>query len=558
MTEDCATRMFVPHGCNDDKAVIESFKDALKQRVGAERYQMWFTPGVCYGVKRSESSTASQEPKLTLQVRVAGQFALDRIQNRWLRELRGAAMQVLGSSNVELCLSQPKVVQTDLPLQGLTDGESKPLDGNRNRRAKRRPSKPRGKTQSFSSLIADGAGTTKNKRRNHNQGAATQLELPEFVEAASVNHLPSGQAKQRSSASSANNATAGPQQRFDEQTFDSFLLGSCNELAYTAMKMVCQQPSSASPLFICGPTGTGKSHMLAAIADQFRRRHRMKRVVLLSAEQFTNDFVSSCGNTGITAFRRRYREVDALLIDGMQFLGAKTATLREMLYTVDTLISSGRPLVAAGLSSPNEIQGLTAELAGRLASGLVCSMQPLDMATREQLLRRELEQRCAMPMPEATITQINTTLSGDGRIIRGVANLVNTLQRMNGRIPTIEELRQFGGTLLRAAQPIATISVIESAVCQAFQLPRDTLRSSSQTRAVSEPRMLAMYLSRQLTSSAYSEIARHFGGRSHSTAISAEKNVKKWLENRRSIGRGPIAMSAQEAIDRVESLLRTG
>jgi chromosomal replication initiator protein len=229
-----------------------------------------------------------------------------------------------------------------------------------------------------------------------------------------------------------------------------------------------------------------------------------------------------------------------------------------MLYTVETLVSAGRPLIASGIQAPTEIQGLSSELAGRLAAGLVCPLQPLDLTTRDQLLRREIELRCQFPMPAATIEQINTMLTGDGRVIQGVANLINTLQRMYGRVPTLEELRQFGGDLLRSSQPLATLSVIESAVCQAFQLPEDVLRGGTQTRAVTEPRMLAMYLSRQLTSSAYMEIARHFGGRSHSTAISAEKNVKKWLQSQKSIGRGAAAMSAQAAIDRVESLLRTG
>jgi chromosomal replication initiator protein len=549
MMEDCATRMLVPHGCNDDTAVVESFKEALKQRVGTDRFQMWFTHGVDFSVGNRPHTDPSERVVL---VRVRGQFALDRIQNHWIRELRGAAMQAFGAADVELCLDQPVARQSDLPLPGLEEQKAA-VKLARAHRTNRRSKSTRGKTQSLSSLVAHGAGEVKQvqqgKQRKPASVAPTQLELPNLTEADPV------------AAATVNAATvnAADQKRLgDEQNFASFVRGTSNQLAHTAMAMVCQDPRAASPLFVFGPTGSGKSHMLAAIADQFRRRHRMRRVMLLSAEQFTNDFISSCGNTGITAFRRRYREVDALLIDGMQFLGAKTATLREMLYTVDTLVSSGCPLIATGTSSPTEIQGLTSELAGRLAAGLVCPVQPIDMATRETLLRREIGQRCQMEMPESTIGQINATLSGDGRIVRGVANLINTLQRMYGRVPTMDELRRFGGDLLRASQPVATLTVIESAVCQAFHLPADTLRSGSQTRAVTEPRMLAMYLSRQLTSSAYTEIARHFGGRSHSTAISAEKNVKTWLAHQKSIGRGATAMSAQEAIDRIESLLRTG
>ena len=574
MMEDCATRMSVPHGSNDDKDVVETFKEALKQRVGVERYQMWFTHGVDFVVHTeqnlADSDSCGQQPDAIVMVKVRGQFALDRIKNNLLRELRGAAMQACGSAEVALCLDQPVVVQSELPLPGLFEPAAS-IDGAPKQRSRARQSKSStaslpGKTQSLASLVAGGAvgrktsgavapnrwGATASTAPSHlavdRRESPTQLALPNIGEPEA--------SELKSSALRPPTTSLAP--LATEKSFDNFVLGPCNQLAHTAMAMVRQDPRVASPLFIFGPTGSGKSHILAAIADQFRRRHRMRRVMLMSAEQFTNDFISSVGNSGIASFRRRYREVDALLIDGMQFLGAKTATLREMLYTVETIVSSGRPMIASGTQSPSEIQGLTNELAGRLSAGLVCPLRPLDIATRETLLRREISQCCRLPMPDSTIQQINATLSGDGRILKGIANLTNTLQRMLGRIPTIDELRHFGGDLLRASHRVATLSVIESAVCQTFQLPTDTLRGGSQTRAVTEPRMLAMYLSRQLTSSAYSEIARHFGGRSHSTAISAEKNVKKWLDSQRSIGRGMTAMSAQEAIDRVESLLRSG
>ena len=127
---------------------------------------------------------------------------------------------------------------------------------------------------------------------------------------------------------------------------------------------------------------------------------------------------------------------------------------------------------------------------------------------------------------------------------------------MHGRVPTIDEVRCLAGNILRSSRPVTSLAVIEAAVCDAFQLPLETLRGGAQTRSITEPRMLAMYLSRQLTSSAYAEIARHFGGKSHSTAIAAEKNVKRWLNDGKSIGRGHAAMSTREALNRVENLLR--
>ncbi|TWU51205.1 DnaA/Hda family protein [Rubripirellula reticaptiva] len=586
MKEDCATGMFVPHGCTDDRDVVASFKEALEQRIGADRFRMWFTNGVAFEVasspveaETSETGNPSDGEPITkptslvrgcVIVRVRGQFALDRLKKNFLSELRGAAMQACGSStNVSVELAAPQAAQAELPLGEASKSDSAPRRSpvRSRRQASAKIESQRGKTMSMSGLVASGAGTVRNQRRApkvaatvvHGVVVSSDFALggtpqPQSKSPSKAPTKPAGSDTSLSKSLRDPSAKAVGQQRpMNAQTFVS---GSCNQLAFTAMSMVCQQPGLASPLFLCGPTGSGKTHMLTAIADQFRRHHRMRRVMHLSAEQFTNDFITSVGNSGITSFRRRYREVDALLIDDVQFLGSKKATLREVLYTVETLAAAGRPLIFSGSHAPTEIQGLTHELAGRMSSGLVCPMGPLDLSTRETILRRWLGDTCSMPVDDAMVTQLTSMLAGDGRVISGVVNTINLLQRMYGRNPSMDEVRRFGGDVLRSAKPVASLSVIETAVCDAFQLPLDVLRSGAQTRAVSEPRMLAMYLSRQMTSAAYTEIAKHFGGKSHSTAMAAEKNVKGWLEKGKSIGRGNVAMSAQEAIERIENLLR--
>ncbi|MEM8670671.1 MAG: DnaA/Hda family protein [Planctomycetota bacterium] len=542
--------------------------EALKSRIGEDRYRMWFSQGVGLEFETEEVSGGTLEIA-RMRVIIRGQFALDRIRQHFLQPLRGAVMQTCGQPvTVELTLFQPPAAQSELPLDS-HDGDGSEASGGENKigagenkhatprrrnanvsKQQRSRGKRRRGPQPLASLVEGSAGASTSA--NHHAASAKQLSLPECEP--SQQAVTSEQPEppiERVSSSEVKGATAG-------HSVDRFIAGPSNKLAYTAMAMVCQDPRTASPLFLCGPTGTGKTHLLSAIAEQFRRRHRMRRVMQLSAEQFTNDFVTSVGNSGITAFRRRYREVDALLIDDVQFLGAKKATLREMLYTVETLASAGRPLVFSGLTAPTEIRGLSSELSGRMAAGLVCGMQPLDSATREVLLRRMLEERCVELISDEMIEHINATLTGDGRVISGVVNVINTLQRMSGRNPTMDELRRYAGQLLRSATPVTNLTVIESAVCEAFQLEPETLRGGSQTRAITEPRMLAMYLSRQLTSAAYSQIAKHFGGKSHSTAISAENNIKSWLASGKAIGRGPAAMSVQEAIDRVEGLLRSG
>jgi chromosomal replication initiator protein len=587
MMEVGANCMSASQGCTDNMDVVQNFTEALSGRIGADRFRMWFGQNVSFSfqpsvkrtsvkrtsVKRTSvkgtsvdqrdaddigvdpgSAMGSSRDKVVVLVR--GQFALDRLEKNFLSQLRGAAMQACGSAaDVELQLDQPQAEQVDLPIDGLDSAS--PVRRSANRSASS-VGQRRGKTESISDLVA---GTTlrsaqaKQKRERNLIGSRPaprrplpgQLSLPGISgDGVSRGNEISGSDKSGSDKKSAREA----------MTLQSFVAGPSNKLALTAATMVCETPGVASPLFICGPTGTGKTHLLCAIAQMLRRRHRMRRVVHLSAEQFTNDFIASVSNSGITSFRSRYRDIDALLIDDIQFLGSKKATLRELLYTIETLSAAGRPLIFSGLRSPTEIQGLTSELAGRMAAGLVCPVGPLDQQARKAVLSRLLEERCPATVNDDLIEQLSAAVAGDGRVISGLANSVALLSRMHGRAPSIDEVRTLSGDLLRSSKPVATLSVIESAVCEAFQLPQETLRGASQTRATTEPRMLAMYLARQMTSSAYAEIARHFGGKSHSTAIAAEKNVTRWLGDGKAIGRGHAAMSTREALDRVENLIR--
>ncbi|NND95965.1 MAG: AAA family ATPase [Pirellulaceae bacterium] len=594
--------MSATQGCNDDKAVVESFKEALKQRVGLDIFQAWFASGVEFRVtfdaaapapSADSQDTSSSNPPPQLSAAAAGQvvvevqrqFALDRLRRNFVRELRGAAMQVCGiAMEIDLVLA-PQPQQVELPLgqesenrSGVTSSAALPTASpvaEKKSRKSRAPQRNKRKTKSLSTLVKH--------RKGSSDVGLNQPSLPQF---AGQQDVPTGSGIQAvcqpdrvgqnepscQPESDTQIATVGSDSGDTElgsvpareasstrrQTLETFVAGKCNQLARTAAQLVCETPSAASPMFLAGPPGVGKTHLLLAIADQLRRRQRMRRVIHLSAEKFTNDFVHCLSGHTLTSFRARYRDVDALLVDDVQFLSAKKATLREMLYTVEWLTDRGKTLVFAGSHTPHEISGLTPELSGRMSAGLVCSMQSLDAATRESILRTEIEQRCAFAWPEEMVHEINVSLAGDGRRIHGIVNLVGALQRMYGRMPTMDEIRQFGGDQLRSNKPVVTLMTIERAVAQTFQLQSETLRSKSQARTATEPRMLAMYLSRELTSSAFAEIGRFYGGRSHSAAILAIRRVESWLASGKSVGRGPAALSARDALDRVESLLRSG
>ncbi|QDT11829.1 DnaA ATPase domain-containing protein [Planctomycetes bacterium K23_9] len=622
--------MSASHGCNDDKAVIELFKEALKQRVGQEVYQAWFADGVFFELcentvdapKVIGGPNAEAAPTRVTQsaivAKVRGQFALDRLSRNYTRELRGAAMQAFGRAmEVQLRLADPPQ-QVQLPIDDLSTealpdnaesetgritsrqnhsasdgdgpadagqpgGHATNISNQRRTRAatpsetRRRKSSPRG-GESIASLVQQSqsqnyqSGKAKNKstrsrRRKPNLNAVslTQPTLPnlpanELKQSAAtanaktdashskVSGKDEGNAEKQSAANSA-------QQRM---TLETFVGGKCNQLARTAAQLVCENPQAGSPLFVSGPPGVGKTHLMFAISHFLRRHHRMRRVMHLSAEKFTNDFIRCVSSGTLTSFRSLYRDIDAFILDDVQFLGAKKATLREMLYTVESLMDRGKTLIFAATHSPNEISGLTQELSGRLSSGLVCTMQTLDTATRETLLRQSIDEKCLFPWPEETIREISQTLPGDGRRIGGFVNLISVLQRMYDRMPTTAEIQEFGGDQLRSDKPFVTMAKIERAVAQTFQLDNDALKSKSQARTTTEPRMLAMYLSRELTPAAFAEIGRYYGGRSHSAAILARRRVETWLASGKSVGRGSASLTARDALDRIESLLRSG
>lgn len=551
-------------GSIETQEAIERFADALRQRIGTDRFRLWFTHGIEFDLESSgddaiggvSSDAVADRSADVIVLRVSGPFAADRIAKNFTADLRAASAMALGDHGrfrmvTEAPPSQPPLISDAAETSPGTDQRSRSSRSTRQPKAKQPSTSTRGRGSSsksagkLSSLLAGSNLTrsaeelaaddekTRTQRERSTDRFGSRDEGPSAVSAPLPESLPTG-----------------------GRTLDSFITGPCNEFAFSAATMAMSTPEVATPLFLHGPTGTGKSHLLAAIAEEFRRRRRMRRVVLLTAEQFTNDFVSSVNSTGLPSFRRKYREVDALLIDDVHFLASKTATLREALYTLETLASAGKPLVFTANLPPADIRGLTGEVAGRMSSGLVCPLLALDAATRLNLLTRLVKTRCVLDCDIELLVEVSEAISGDARAVTGVANLIGMLQRMFRREPTIDEIRQFGGDLMRNTRSAPTLRSIERAVCDAFGLDRDGLRGKAQTRRISEPRTLAMYLARTHTGSAYTEIAQHFGRRSHTGAIAAQQKVEQWLASGKQIGGGDAAMAAADAIARVEARLR--
>ncbi len=338
----------------------------------------------------------------------------------------------------------------------------------------------------------------------------------------------------------------------------SYWFGDENRLARAAVEQVLDCPGDFSPLLIYGPTGSGKSHLLESIVNEYRRRLRRKRCVYLSSEKFTTEFISSLrGGSGLPMFRRRYRDLDILAIDDIQFFSSKRATLGEFLQTVDHLARAGKQVIVAADRPPIELEGIGTDLAARLTGGLTCPLQYPGFEGRVSIIDRVCQQRNFV-LPLEVRELIAQHMTRDVRRILGAINRLYAVSVSLQEKVTMHMAQEVLGDLLAFSSIGTSIKGIEQAVCEFCGVKSTEIRSSSRRKRVCVARMLAMYLARQHTGAAFSEIGDHFGNRKHSTAIAAEKKVAGWIENSENISLPNASYPADEVIRRIESILRIG
>lgn len=354
-------------------------------------------------------------------------------------------------------------------------------------------------------------------------------------------------------------SSAVPNQRASRPyaSLKSFVVGESNQLAFTSVRMAVERPGTMSPLFLYGPPGTGKTHLLEGIWSAIRAKSGVRRTVLLSAEQFTSDFLQALRGGGLPGFRRKVRDLDLLVIDDVHFFSGKRATLVELQHTVDTLLRSGRQLVFAADRSPAELTGLGAELAARMSGGLVCGIEPADQPTRRRILG-QMAGRCEADFSGEVLDLVAANVSGDARHLSGALNRLDATSAAFQRSVTTEMAADSLTDFFRSTQRLVRLPDIERAVCEVFGLDEQSLQSGGKARAISQPRMLAMWLARKYTRAAFSEIGDYFGRRSHSTVISAQKKVDRWMTDESTLKMTHGTCRVEEAIRRVESRLRTG
>ncbi|MCY2976933.1 MAG: DnaA/Hda family protein [Planctomycetota bacterium] len=343
----------------------------------------------------------------------------------------------------------------------------------------------------------------------------------------------------------------------DASPWKDFIPGPSNRLAYTAAEMILERPGTLSPLLLHGGSGVGKTHLSKALAEQLRLRHGLRRVLVMTAEQFTIDYSESARGGGFASFRKKYRDVDGFILDDLAFCLGKQQTLSELRNTIDNLIRNNKQVVLVSDRPLNELTGLGSDLHARISGGMTCNLDPLDGETRRELLERLL-QRHGIEIPDSAVTTLSKSCGGDGRALFGIAFRLLAQQRAVGRKLTHDESIAASLELIRACQPVVRITDIEKAVCDSFRLDPKCLQEKGKAKTISAARMLAMFLARKHTQAAYAEIGEYFGHRQHSTVISAHRKVQQWLDANTPLQRGSTSVNVRDVVRSLETALQVG
>lgn len=377
--------------------------------------------------------------------------------------------------------------------------------------------------------------------------AASEVRVPPSQE-------PSPEKSARPSDRQPEEGEGGPPRR-QFAHLDSFVSGRGNRLARTTVELALERPGELSPLLIHGPTGVGKTHLLQGIWTAAKKSRRNLTAIYLTAEQFTTFFLEALRGSGLPSFRQRYRGVGMLIIDDIQFLGGKQHTKSELLYTMDTLLRDGRQMVFSADRSPAELSELGPEMMARLEGGMVCRIEPPDFETRLGIAA-QFARRMELGVPHEVLQFVASRLTSHARELSGALCRLQATSRALGKPITLALAEEALGELIRNSNRPVRLADIEKAVCTAFGLDPASLQSSRKAKRVSHPRMLAMWLARKYTRAALTEIGQHFGRRSHSTVISAQHRVDRWLTEGEEVEIADNVWNVDDAIREVERYLQ--
>ncbi len=311
-------------------------------------------------------------------------------------------------------------------------------------------------------------------------------------------------------------------------TFDSFVVGKSNELAYAAARRVAENKDvNFNPLFLHGGVGLGKTHLMHAIAWANRQFFPERKVVYLSAEQFMYQFITSIRYKDTMSFKKKFRNVDLLMIDDLQFIANKNSTQEEFFHTFNALIDHHRQVILSADRSPSNLDGVEERIRSRLGWGLVADIHPTDYELRLGILQQKANGVPEVEIQSEVLEFLAHRISSNVRELEGAFNRMVAHSTLIGRPITLDMTQEVLQDLLRANDRRVTVDEIQRQVADYYNIKLSDLLSARRARQVARPRQVAMYLCKQMTSKSLPSIGRKFGGRDHTTVMHAVKRIEE-------------------------------
>ncbi|WP_299623722.1 chromosomal replication initiator protein DnaA [Pelagibius sp.] len=460
-------------GSGDGEAtVIEQWarvRGRLRAEVGEAAYRSWLTPLTLAGARNGK-----------LRLAVPTRFMRD-----WVASNYAARLNVLWTEE------DPSIAGIEIVVQP--------------------PARPSPKPSAGAALLG-GSVEESRATKAANGAAASTMKKPAASEDSESGAIP------RESIS----ASLDPR-----LTFENFVVGKPNELAYAAARRVAEAPTAPfNPLFLYGGVGLGKTHLMHAIGLHIKKQSPDRRIIYLSAEKFMYQFVRALRTKDTMAFKEQFRSVDVLMIDDVQFIGGREATQEEFFHTFNALVDQNRQVIISADKSPSDLEGVEERMRSRLGWGLVADIHPTTYELRLGILQAKAEQ-CTADIPEKVLEFLAHKITSNVRELEGALNRIVAHGTLVGRPITLETTQEVLHDLLRANDRRVTIEEIQKRVSAHFNVRVADMHSARRARAVARPRQVAMYLSKQLTSRSLPEIGRKFGGRDHTTVMHAVRKVEE-------------------------------
>ena len=321
---------------------------------------------------------------------------------------------------------------------------------------------------------------------------------------------------------------AGHPELLTKYTFDTFVVGPSNQLAHAAARAVAEIPAGKyNPLFIYGGVGLGKTHLIHAIGQSIHVRHPTWKILYLKTEAFMNEYVSAVRNNQIDVFRRKYRErCDVLLMDDIQFLAGKDRTQEEFFHTFNSLFESDRQIVVTADRYPHEIPDLEDRIRSRFQWGLIADIQAPELETRIAILEKKAEVD-RIDLSKDVANFLATHIKSNVRELEGLLIRLAALSALQQRPITVEFARETLKNFLTQASSFLTVEAVQKEVANYYSLKLTDLKSPRRHQAVARPRQIAMYLARKLVKASYPDLGQRFGGKDHTTVMSACRKIEK-------------------------------